>query len=315
MKVKFVDFWPGFDPTDNFLLAHLNDLGEFTIDDEPDVVFFSCYGVAHRKFSKPRIFYSAENQRPDFTACDFAITLDYNPHPRHFRYPLFAVYSDIYQWWNKLTHQQSDTDLLASWQSKSKFCCMVVSNGMSRRRNDFFDKLSTIKSVDSGGRFRNNVGGPVPDKLTFIRDYRFVIAFENSSHPGYTTEKLVEPLVTGAIPIYWGNPLLSREFNLKRFLVAKDSCSDDRLIQIILSIDANPDLALTYLREPVFPNNQRPKALSPDLLRAFLARALTQCQSITPVATVPHMRALHLIKRRVNQLLYLSKQQLGLNFR
>jgi alpha(1,3/1,4) fucosyltransferase len=315
MKVKFVDFWPGFDPHDNFLLEHLKHVGDFTTDDEPDVIFFSCYGVEHRRFATPRVFYSAENQRPDFTGCDFAITLDYNSHPHHFRYPLFAVYSDIYDWWHVLTRQQSDAALRESWKSKSKFCCMVVSNGESWRRLDFFDKLSSVKRVDSGGRFRNNVGGPVPDKLKFIKDYRFVISFENSSHPGYTTEKLVEPLVTGCIPIYWGNPELGREFNTNRFLVAKGSHSDDQLIETIIAIDENPELALTYLREPVFPNNQRPSELSAEQLRAFLAMVTTKCGTITPVATIPRMRAAHLIKRKFNTLIYYVKQRMNLHFR
>jgi hypothetical protein len=174
MKIKFVDFWQGFDPNANFLLEHLRQIGDFTTDDNPDVVIYSCYGAEHRNFKTPRIFFSAENQRADFTACDFAITFDYTNHPRHFRYPLFAVYADIYDWWPKLTQSSSDASHLSAWQSKTKFCCMVVSNGKCKRRNKFFDKLSSVAKVDSGGRYQNNIGGPVSDKLAFIENYRFL---------------------------------------------------------------------------------------------------------------------------------------------
>ena len=72
---------------------------------------------------------------------------------------------------------------------------------------DFFVKLSKYKQVDSGGRTLNNIGGPVEDKMEFIKDYRFVISFENAEYPGYTTEKIIQPMFVDSIPIYWGNPL------------------------------------------------------------------------------------------------------------
>jgi hypothetical protein len=315
MKVRFVDFWPGFDPRDNFLLNHLKTIGDFTVDDEPEVLFYSCYGNEYRKFKIPRLFYSAENLRPDFSACDFAITFDYSSDPRHFRYPLFAVYSDIYGWWPQLLQHRSDSELLAEWQMKSKFCAMVVSNGLSARRNDFFKVLNDTKHVDSGGRFMNNVGGPVPHKLAFIRDYRFVISFENSSHPGYTTEKLIEPLLTGAIPIYWGNPDVAQEFNTDRFLIAQDAANDSQLIDKILAIDENPELALPYLRQPVFPNNQRSRQLATETLCQFLSGALDLCSSIRPVATIPEMQALHFIKRQAADLRYRLKSAFGKTYR
>jgi hypothetical protein len=39
-----------------------------------------------------------------------------------------------------------------------------------------------------------------------ISHYRFYLAFENSRHNGYVTEKVWQALAMGAIPIYWGAP-------------------------------------------------------------------------------------------------------------
>lgn len=39
-----------------------------------------------------------------------------------------------------------------------------------------------------------------------IGHYRFYLAFENSRSESYVTEKLWQPLLMGAIPIYWGAP-------------------------------------------------------------------------------------------------------------
>ena len=43
-------------------------------------------------------------------------------------------------------------------------------------------------------------------KLDFLRDYKFTLAVENNIWPGYTTEKLVDPMFAGSIPIYVGDP-------------------------------------------------------------------------------------------------------------
>ena len=60
---------------------------------------------------------------------------------------------------------------------KRKFCSFVVSNADAKPiRQHFFEKLSDYKKVDSGGRFMNNVGGPVADKIDFHRQHKFVIA-------------------------------------------------------------------------------------------------------------------------------------------
>lgn len=43
-------------------------------------------------------------------------------------------------------------------------------------------------------------------KLTTIANYRFALCFENMEFPGYVTEKVIDCLVAGVVPIYWGAP-------------------------------------------------------------------------------------------------------------
>ena len=64
-----------------------------------------------------------------------------------------------------------------------------------------FEALSWYQQVSSGGRYKNNIGGPVDDKLKFQRKHKFVIAFENTATPGYTTEKIIGAFAAGAVPI------------------------------------------------------------------------------------------------------------------
>lgn len=47
---------------------------------------------------------------------------------------------------------------------------------------------------------------PVDDKIEVMRGYKFALCFENGSYPGYVTEKVIDCLVAGVIPIYAGAP-------------------------------------------------------------------------------------------------------------
>ena len=46
----------------------------------------------------------------------------------------------------------------------------------------------------------------INNKLATIRNYKFALCFENGSYPGYITEKIIDCLVAGVIPIYRGAP-------------------------------------------------------------------------------------------------------------
>jgi hypothetical protein len=258
IKINFVDFWPGFDKTNNYFYNLLIDKYIVLIDENPDFIFYSCYNNNYLKYNCTRIFYTAENLRPDFTACDFAFSFDYNDRKNHFRLPLYSMYVDSKNMLDKLQIIPSRAEAKKNWSSKSKFCCMVVSNANSKKRMQFYKNLSKIKPVDSGGSVFNNVGGRVPDKLEFIKEYKFVISFENSAHDGYTTEKILEPIYKDCIPIYWGNKLVGNDFNSKRFIDYSSFQTEEELITRLLEIDQNDDLAIEMLMNPTFSNHKIP---------------------------------------------------------
>jgi len=153
---------------------------------------------------------------------------------------------------------------------------MVVSNGNATQRNDFFHKLSKYKQVDSGGRFLNNIGGPVADKRKFITEYKFSIAFENISHSGYTTEKIIEPMFCRSMPIYWGNPKVDLDFNNKSFLNWFDFGSDEALIERIIELDQNDALYEEVYNQPYFNNNQLTKYVEQDRLLDFFKNLISK---------------------------------------
>ena len=174
IKIDFADFWKGFDKKDNYFWHLLSKRFDLELTDQLDFLIYSAYGKMHRKYHCVKIYYTSEKVRPDLWECDFAISFDYGNSERHFRLPLYVLYDDI----TKLTHSKDIETIILS---KSKFCNFLYSNSGAPERIDFFHKLSKYKKVDSGGRVLNNLGYSVQDKLTFIKDYKFTRAFENSS--------------------------------------------------------------------------------------------------------------------------------------
>jgi alpha(1,3/1,4) fucosyltransferase len=252
LKINFTDFWPNYDKKDNYFYNLLSSNYDLVIDENPDMLFYSSFGYEYLKYKCTRVFYTGENIRPDFTACDFAFTFDFITNKKHFRLPLYSIYIDHHNMLSELERNKTRKEATKSWNEKTKFCCMVVSNPNCAKRIEFFKYLSTYKQVDSGGKVLNNVGGRVANKVEFIKDYKFVISFENSDQDGYTTEKIMEPILQDCIPIYWGNKLVDRDFNSKRFIDYNQFKSEGDLIKRILEIDKNDELAIDMIIQPTF---------------------------------------------------------------
>ena len=276
LKIKYVDFWPGFDPLNNDFLNLVKNEYDFVNSDEPDVLIYSCYGTEFLKYNCPRIFYTAENIRPDFRFCDFALSFDRIDHPNHYRWPLYR------RWFSE--HELSKTKNINKILSEKKgFCSFVVSNATeTEQRISFFHELSKYKEIASGGKYANNVGGPVANKRDFISKYLFNIAFENSSYPGYTTEKIAEPWLEGCIPIYWGDPEIARDINPDCFINMHNFNSFDAAIAYIKEVEASPELQTKYLSAPFFKNNIVPEHLKDEIIAQKLQHFINKCLSDLP---------------------------------
>lgn len=243
IRIKFVGFWPEFKEDDNFIINILKKYYNVCISEEPEYLFSSCFSEEYLNYDCIRIFYTGENLCPDFNLFDYAIGYEYIDYlDRYLRYPNFAI-PEIYGQDCALMcqkHKNADNAI----KEKTEFCAFVVSKGkgyVAPERESFFLKLSQYKKVNSGGRFLNNINEPngVKDKLEFQKKHKFVIAFENSSHPGYSTEKIVQAFAAGAIPIYWGDPLISRLFNEDAFVNCHSFNSWDDVIEEVKRIDNN----------------------------------------------------------------------------
>jgi hypothetical protein len=281
LKLYFCDFSADFVPEKNFFFTLLSRKYKIVLDRQrPNFLIYSCYGHEFFSYDCPRIFYTAENIRPDFNLCDYAIGFDYMEFGERFiRLPNYAYDRHSLQ---KLirTRHLSKEDLAP----KIGFCNFIHSNAFADpTRDQFFHLLSRYKKVDSPGSHLNNmtgkaISGRVGDtsKVDFQKNYKFSIAFENSSSPGYTTEKIMHAFVADTVPIYWGNPLVTREFNPKSFINCHEFKSLEEVVQQVAELDKNDDQYLAMLNEPCLRGNVIPEALREEKVLDFFTSIFSQ---------------------------------------
>ena len=275
IKINFVDFWPDFPITNNYFYNLLKENFEIEISDKPDYLFFSIFGNKNLSYNCKKILYLGENIEPAYPGsmlyshgikCDYSFSFDANTYDgRNYRLPHYLLYDGYYDLLNK----KVDESLL-----NRKFCNFIVSNGRNLDRNNFFMKLSKYKKIDSAGRFLNNVGGPIKNKIDFQKDYKFSLAFENNEYrPGYEwyiTEKIFEPMTVNSIPIYKGATKIGEDFNTKSFINWHDFNSEDEVIDYIVDLDKNNDKYLNMLRQPWLNNNIIPGNNKLENIKEFL---------------------------------------------
>ena len=238
-----------------FLQKYLGDKYDFTLSKSPKYVLYGAFGDSYLDLNESciRIFTTGENIRTDWNLADFGIDYDLMDFgERHLHYPLYFSYQNDLRFALK-KHLICD--------SRPKFCAFVVSNKVAdKMRGDFFTRLCEYKRVDSGGAWKNNVGGTVGDKHAFLQNYKFNLCFENSAQKGYVTEKLIQAFAAGCVPIYWGDESLCDEkyakfrpvFNPKAFINVHNFDSIDSAIREIKRIDNDEGAFEAMRKEPIF---------------------------------------------------------------
>ena len=266
IRINFTDFWNGFDKTNNYFYNLLKEEFDIEISNNPDYLFFSVFGNQHQNYNCVKIFYTGENVAPPLGYCDWSFSFDYLNDVRNYRLPHYLLYDGYYE----LTRPKIIEDSMIN----RKFCNFVASNGSCEERNKFVTELSKYKKVDSGGRFMNNIGGPVSDKRKFQSEYKFSIAFENDAYrPGYEwyiTEKIMEPMTVNSIPIYKGGYKINEDFNTKSFVNCHEFMSLNDVIEWIIELDKNDNKYLEMLNQSWFVDYNIPDNNKIENIKSFL---------------------------------------------
>jgi hypothetical protein len=274
LRLKFADFYAKHDTRDDFFVRLLRRRHEVEVHPEAEHLIFGRFGYDFLHHDGIRIFYTGENVRPNFDLSDYALAFDHLDFgDRYHRLPLYRIYEDSYR-------AALAPAPVPAGAARRKFCSYVVSNRRVSRadsaRGQIFQKLSAERRVESGGRQFNNVGGPVRDKLAFLRECKFNVAFENASTPGYTTEKIIEAKAAGTVPIYWGNPLIATELNPRAFVNCHEFPDLDAAVRRVRDLDRDEAAYLAMLAEPIFPGGVEPAELREERLLDFFDHIFTQ---------------------------------------
>jgi hypothetical protein len=256
----------------------------------PDFVFYSVYGyIENPRYGLTKILFSgecgdhfAEGGKIAPGVCepgffDYGLTMAAeNTHPNHIYMPLACLHLPLYN--NGITTLIRDG---SPPPAKEFFCDFIYSNGNSRVRVDFMKLLARRKRVECAGAVERNTeelrgtgydrGGYLA-KQRFQARCRFSIAFENNYFPGYTSEKLSDPLVARSVPIYSGNPRVAEVFNPEAFINVDEFPSHDAAIDYILKVDADEAWYQRYLNAPPFRGNVVPEKFSDATYLKFFQR-------------------------------------------
>jgi hypothetical protein len=262
-RIFFVDYGKYFDKTEEVIIKLLRRNHEVVITPDPDYLFYSCDGFTHLdpKYSDcVKIFYTCENTLPDFNICDYALAHQHIQfQDRYYRMPYYMLdrsfgdsldLQDVSQ--REFEKMENICRLAPEKALNRKFCSFLSSSGWADPvRYDFASRLSKYKKIDSGGRTLNNMGNiKIPDKMAFFKNYKFNIAFENSSLSGYTTEKIINAYIANTVPIYWGDPDVGLDFNKNAFICVNDFETIEEVVAEVIRIDNDKDAYLEKLYSP-----------------------------------------------------------------
>ncbi|TPH71891.1 fucosyltransferase, partial [Helicobacter pylori] len=243
-----------------------------------DLVFGNPLGQARKILSyqnTKRVFYTGENEAPNFNLFDYAIGFDeLDFRDRYLRMPLYydrlhhkaesvndttAPYkikgNSLYAL-KKPTHhfKENHPNLCTVVNNESDplkrgFASFVASNPNAPIRNAFYDALNSIEPVTGGGSVKNTLGYNVKNKSEFLSQYKFNLCFENSQGYGYVTEKILDAYFSHTIPIYWGSPSVAKDFNPKSFVNVCDFKDFDEAIDYVRYLHTHKNAYLDMLYE------------------------------------------------------------------
>lgn len=134
---------------------------------------------------------------------------------------------------------------------KDKICMLISSSVHQSGREEYLAELMQYTGVDSYGRLYNNCcmkeDKGWESKIALYSQYKFVIAFENSRQEDYVTEKLYDPLLAGAVPIYLGAPNVDNYLPGENCIIRADRFrSPKALAEYIEQCYANRDEYMKY---------------------------------------------------------------------
>lgn len=171
--------------------------------------------------------------------------------------------------------------------SKKKFLTLVAGNKTSSHPDELYsERLQAIRYFEAqlgsdfefygtgweGAGFRN-YRGKLEDKNLILKNYRFCICYENIKNvKGYITEKILDCLSAGCIPIYWGASNVKEYIPENCFIDREKFATFDHLIAYLRNMgDREYNHYLAHIAE--FLKSEKAKLFS----REVFVQKITKC--------------------------------------
>ncbi|MGB1361127.1 MAG: glycosyltransferase family 10 domain-containing protein [Alphaproteobacteria bacterium] len=246
IKIKFCDFWDGFDCKEDEIYKNLSKNYKLEIvGDNPDVVIYSSFGNEFLNYLNAKlIFYATEHYFPNSLYADYLITSKPANDSKSFRMANFPFYPFVQEFIN-----QNNSSEYKKFP-KTEFCNFIYNNKNAKNRNNFFKLLSNYKKVDSFGKLFNNKTindfNDIPqnlhwkeEKIHILKRYKFTICFENGLRPYSFSEKVIQALQAGSIPIYWGDNSIYDYVNPDAIIDARKFNNMNKVVEYIEYLENN----------------------------------------------------------------------------
>jgi len=258
----------------------------------PRINFFSVFGdIKSLKRSKAqvKIFFTGENVNAApyiqykgncIDNVDLSMGFDYIESDNYLRFPLWLLYYFI-----PFSTKEEINNILLSFKNnykKTKFCSLVASHDKNGIRTKIFYDISKIAHIDCPGKLLHNDGilHSIYDnnKAIYLQQYKFNICPENSTSPGYVTEKLFQSLYSGCIPIYNGwskDPepgIINPNIILWYDILNNDKNAD--LVNEVAKLNSSDKLYNSFIGQPFFCDT------AVDKIHAMLQQYTFKMQSV-----------------------------------
>ena len=163
---------------------------------------------------------------------------------------------------------------------KNDFCVFLHKNMISTKRNLIFEKLKDYKYIHTKENLILPFYGSI-EKINSLKSFKFSFAMQNHYHKednpihsnvsGLIDEKVIESLISGTIPLYYGNENVGSYLNNDAILNYHDFNDDEAFINEIIKIDNSSNLYKDISTQPIVKDL---KFLKIDKLEEFLLKII-----------------------------------------
>ena len=268
-SISYINFWDSFDPENNwftnFLKHHFGKLKVVSSKVYSDILISSCHGPISNVIesnSAVKVFCCDENllrlknyRDKNILEKTFNFQIDslgdLESSSKRIYFPMWIKNYSYYSFVkgnNVATYivKQRKRNLSKKKEIIASLVASHDANGVRRRLSSSFDKHGKVCAPGFFMKNTNEIGGDIDSKIDFISKSLFNICPENSYIHGYRSEKLIQALEAGTIPVYWGWKPENDYINKSCYIFHDCSSIGDKLVDDAIK------KPLEYLTVPIF---------------------------------------------------------------